>query len=208
RARHRQPRAQPGARGRRRRRRDPRADAAAPLRGLPRDAGLLLRQADAGGRVHRAGATRNATGAHGLQNMTTGNPAEASAFGRHLRLPAPLQRLGARLRARPDSEHEMIFNRLVIAVLITSYLLVALWFDVPDVHEPLVVSAVFSACSIAFFLHLIMHPGVSVARRFLAMVVDLGMLSWGMHVGDEITSLLYPMYLWTIFGNGFRFGVR
>src|SRR5262249_21000479 len=39
------------------------------------------------------------------------------------------------------------------------------------------------------------------------MVVDLGMLSWGMHVGDEVTSLLYPMYLWAIFGNGFRFGL-
>jgi two-component system, sensor histidine kinase RpfC len=33
-------------------------------------------------------------------------------------------------------------------------------------------------------------------------------VSWGMHVGDEFTSLLYPMYLWAIFGNGFRFGVN
>src|SRR5262249_20322196 len=148
--------------------------------------------------------------------MTTGKPAGAGAFGRLSRRPASrrlslrprLAVIGEKFRRRPDAEHEMILNRLVIAMLITGYLLVGSWFDVSDVGEPLVVSAVFSAFSIAFFVHLLMHPGVSVSRRVLAIVVDLGMLSWGMHVGDEITSLLYPMYLWTIFGNGFRFGMK
>ena len=39
------------------------------------------------------------------------------------------------------------------------------------------------------------------------MFVDSGMLSYGIYVGDESTSLLYPIYLWVIFGNGFRFGL-
>jgi two-component system sensor histidine kinase RpfC len=26
--------------------------------------------------------------------------------------------------------------------------------------------------------------------------------------GDDVTALLFPIYLWVIFGNGFRFGRR
>ncbi len=33
-------------------------------------------------------------------------------------------------------------------------------------------------------------------------------LSAGMHVGDSALGLGYPIYLWIIFGNGFRFGVE
>ena len=39
------------------------------------------------------------------------------------------------------------------------------------------------------------------------MVSDLGLFSYGMYVGGEAFAPLYPIYLWTIFGNGFRFGV-
>jgi two-component system sensor histidine kinase RpfC len=39
------------------------------------------------------------------------------------------------------------------------------------------------------------------------MVFDLGLFSYGMHVGGETFALLYPVYLWVIFGNGFRFGI-
>jgi len=112
-----------------------------------------------------------------------------------------------KFRGRPDSEHEMTINRIVIAFLITGYLVIAPLVGDADVRGPLVTSSVFAACSVGFFVHILLWPAASVARRVLAMVVDLGMLSWGMHVGNEITSLLYPMYLWTIFGNGFRFGV-
>ncbi|QZO00708.1 hybrid sensor histidine kinase/response regulator [Chenggangzhangella methanolivorans] len=39
------------------------------------------------------------------------------------------------------------------------------------------------------------------------MVFDLTALSVGMHLGGEVTAILYPAYLWIIFGNGFRFGI-
>ena len=42
----------------------------------------------------------------------------------------------------------------------------------------------------------------------LAIFADAGVLSYGIYVGDESTSLLYPIYLWVIFGNGFRFGLK
>jgi two-component system sensor histidine kinase RpfC len=124
------------------------------------------------------------------------------------RRPAAFAWIAARFRGRPDLEHEMTINRLVISVLITSYLLIALATGESDVREPLITIGVYSAFSVAFFIHILIRPGVSVPRRVLAMCVDIGTLSAGIHVGNEVTSLLYPIYLWITFGNGFRFGLR
>jgi two-component system sensor histidine kinase RpfC len=118
-----------------------------------------------------------------------------------------LRFLKARLRDRPDNEHEMVLNRLVIAVLILAYLSITSFLHPGSAHEPLIVSAVFAAAAAGFFAHIIARPGVSVIRRVAAMMLDLSALSYGMHVGEGVTAVLYPMYLWTIFGNGFRFGI-
>ena len=112
-----------------------------------------------------------------------------------------------RLRGRPDTEHEMVINRVVIAVVIVSYLLFSSLHH-PSVREPLMVALVFAAFAAGFLIDILARPGESRVRRVMAMSVDLGALSYGMHVGEGITALLYPMYLWTIFGNGFRFGLR
>src|SRR5262245_2165551 len=138
---------------------------------------------------------------------TAAGDSAAARRSRLARLPL-LPVIAARLRNRPDSEHEMTNNRLVIAVLNTSSLLLALASGTSDVHDALLTASIFSALAIGLFVHIVLRPSVSVARRVCAIFVDLATLSWGMHVGNEITSLLYPMYLWTIFGNGFRFGVR
>ena len=44
-------------------------------------------------------------------------------------------------------------------------------------------------------------------RRLIGMVIDFGIFSYCMHIGDEAMAPLYPIYLWVIFGNGFRFGL-
>src|SRR6202521_960904 len=115
--------------------------------------------------------------------------------------------IASRLRGRPDGEHEMVLNRLVIGPLILVYLISANSLDNPDVRLAFIATSLFTCAGIGFFLHMLYRPGVSVARRIVAMLVDLGALSYGIHAGDEATSLLYPIYLWVIFGNGFRFGI-
>jgi two-component system, sensor histidine kinase RpfC len=121
----------------------------------------------------------------------------------------PLRRaarfVAGRLRHRPDSEHEMVLNRLVIGVLILGYLLT---HNEPDsAQAPLMVSIGFTVAAFGIFAHILFQPGVSVVRRITAMLLDLSALSYGMHVGESVTALLYPIYLWVIFGNGFRFGI-
>ena len=42
----------------------------------------------------------------------------------------------------------------------------------------------------------------------LALVGDLGVLSLQLHFGGRASSIFFPIYLWAILGNGFRFGIR
>ncbi|MFN3685922.1 ATP-binding protein [Salinarimonas sp.] len=116
--------------------------------------------------------------------------------------------LRERLAARPDREHEMAINRLAIGLIIFLYLLACYALDVAGVVQPLLVVTLYCLAGIGFFAHLLATPGASPPRRVLAMVLDLGALSYGLYVGGETTAVLYPIYLWVVFGNGFRFGVR
>src|SRR5450759_1242384 len=119
--------------------------------------------------------------------------------------------VASRLRNRPDSEHEMTVNRLVLSGVAFVYLMLAALLGHLDAEEMLrgqgPYFAIYQVFSIILFCHLLYRPGVSVARRLIGMVIDLGLFSYGMHAGGETFALLYPIYLWIIFGNGFRFGV-
>lgn len=116
--------------------------------------------------------------------------------------------LKSRLSNRPDGEHEMVVNRVVISALILSYLGGASLFGMSVPREAVVLTTLFFGISFAFLAHMLFQPGVCVPRRVIAMFSDLGFLSWGIHAGDEALSLLYPIFLWIIFGNGFRFGLK
>jgi two-component system sensor histidine kinase RpfC len=113
-------------------------------------------------------------------------------------------RLRARLRNRADSEHEMSFNRLFFAILILIYV----WAVGPaGTGRILFAVALWAVMAVGIFAHILLRPAVSARRRFVAVVLDLGFLSWYLHIGGEATSAFFPIYLWVILGNGFRFGV-
>ncbi|HUA78609.1 MAG TPA: response regulator, partial [Acetobacteraceae bacterium] len=114
-------------------------------------------------------------------------------------------RLATRLRGRTDSEHEMSFNRLVFAVVIIVYLIAA---GQPLGGAPLLGMAAYAAGGILLFLHILIWPAVNVPRRLAALGWDIGFMSYQLHVGDSLTAIFYPAYLWVIFGNGFRFGIE
>lgn len=121
--------------------------------------------------------------------------------------PGPIGFIRSRLRGRPDGEHEIVLNRLAICSLLLPYLLISGMDDPAGLGAPFAVAVGFTACAIVIFVHMLWRPGLSFVRRMAAMGLDLGALSLGMHFGGELTSVLYPAYLWIIFGNGFRFGI-
>jgi len=118
--------------------------------------------------------------------------------------PSLFKRLMQRLRARPDSEHEMRFNGMGFATAILIYLLAS------GSHQPVAIDVLFIYIflNICVLTHILLHPDVCHPRRIFSIFNDFISLFWVMHLGDEITAILFPIYLWVILGNGFRFGIR
>ncbi len=125
---------------------------------------------------------------------------------------AVLARLSRRLRSRPDSEHEMSLNRLFLVALIVGWLGLAPFFDASTAASALdevrLHVAIYSFVAASSFAHLLYAPGVSRTRRVVNILNDLGLFSWGLHACGEAGAALFPIYLWVILGNGFRFGRR
>lgn len=120
---------------------------------------------------------------------------------------SPLGFVRARLKNRPDGEHEMVLNRLAICILLLAYLVFDAIFTDASLDEPFVLTCAYSVGAVSFFAHMLWRPGASRPRRMLAMAIDIAALSYCLHLGGEVTAVLYPAYLWIIFGNGFRFGI-
>jgi two-component system, sensor histidine kinase RpfC len=123
-------------------------------------------------------------------------------------LSALWRRLFKRFSAQPDREQEMIFNRLAAALGILIYVAVVSVADASSMERPMQIATTYLVAALLLLGHLLALPGVSVGRRIAGMVTDLAMLTWGLRAGGQYIAVLWPWYLWIIFGNGFRFGVE
>jgi two-component system, sensor histidine kinase RpfC len=120
-------------------------------------------------------------------------------------MPGWLNRIRKRLAARADSEHEMSLNRLAFLVLMTIYLLID---PVPQENEALVVMGLGLIVVVGIFTHILCYPAPNTSRRVFAACIDLSTISFQIHAGGATGAAFYPLLLWTVLGNGFRFGVR
>ncbi len=135
--------------------------------------------------------------------MTT---AEGPAPRRPGLLRRSLGRITARLRGRSDSEHEMSFNRLAFAGIIA---LVMLFSTSPGTSTALLVLlTLYIPLACGILLHIVLRPAANPRRRMAALVLDCGFLSLELYLGGEPASMFFAIYLWVIFGNGFRFGLK
>lgn len=108
------------------------------------------------------------------------------------------------LRDRPDREHEMSFNRLAFGIIIVTFMLLS---GSSGTEDALVTMGIFIVLAIGIVLHLIWQPGISNPRRFCALLLDSVFMGWQLHIGGEPVAVIFPIYLWVTFGNGFRFGL-
>jgi two-component system sensor histidine kinase RpfC len=120
-------------------------------------------------------------------------------------------RLVTRLRNRPDTEHEQALIRAAFPVMFLIYLGLSPP-EGPDEQALWDLGVVLSWCFLAFSLGVVVaiaiRPGISVTRRLLGAVADLGMLSLGMSLIGDLAAPWWWVYLWITFGNGFRYGER
>ena len=118
----------------------------------------------------------------------------------------------ARLSNRPDSEHELTLSRLALSMVAFLALFIG-YLGGSEEHRLFleqisIYFIAFTAATFFLFVHLLIWPQVSRFRRLLGIPIDIGCVAYLMHSGDELTAFTYPIFLWAIFGNGFRFGVK
>src|SRR6266480_3050919 len=96
----------------------------------------------------------------------------ASTWGDWASAPGRIPMLGwiaAKLRDRPDSEHELALYRLAVGGLAGCYLLVAGLLEERGGHDLLRsigwLFAAYELVSVGIFCDLLLRPGVSAARR-------------------------------------------
>jgi two-component system sensor histidine kinase RpfC len=106
-----------------------------------------------------------------------------------------------------NSEHQMAFNRFAAGSLVLGFNLWAMPKDLLN-GLPLFSASLYLVLGLLILAHLIAFPRPSPVRRTLALLLDLGAVSYELSIGGSTTAWLFPAYLWVIFGNGFRFGPR
>src|SRR5277367_6053967 len=98
----------------------------------------------------------------------------------------------------------MSVNRAAFSLFTIPYLMSS---GLPFLSAPVLSTIFYIGLVFSIFTHILLHPQPSPVRRHFAMFCDLGAISLLLHIGGEISSLFFPLYLWIIFGNGFRFGI-
>ena len=124
-------------------------------------------------------------------------------------MPPMLQSLRDKLASRPDTEHEQAFVRVLVAAVLGLYLI-----DIQDLAHggvlrvDVLVYLVYFALSTGILISALTSDRVSQLRRFIALVGDLGMVTWAMSYFEERALALLLVYVWVTLANGFRFGPR
>jgi diguanylate cyclase (GGDEF)-like protein len=114
------------------------------------------------------------------------------------------------LQQRPDSEHEQVLIRLLIAGLILAYTLLAYNNDwLSKSAEPVfLVYAGFLLLATGLLGWILLHPPVCHSRRLLGVVLDMTGLGASLYYLGEAGAVLFPIYIWVIVGNGLRYGQK
>jgi len=118
--------------------------------------------------------------------------------------------LRARLKARPDTEHEQALVRIGVTVVMLLYMLPA--------AEKLAAAGMLRvhyfvgfgilAAAVALFCAIAVWPQRSPVRRFAGMVLDNSSLTWWMVFFGDYALPFFLVYVWVTLANGFRFGAR
>ena len=119
------------------------------------------------------------------------------------------QTLSYSLTDEGSSEFQQAVIRVVILSAIFIYF-VSIYY-VNGVHdiatEPMVILVgTFFAGSLVNILSFRYIPGKCITRRIITLLVDLSVLSYGLHIGGSAATVCFSVYLWLLVGYGLRYG--
>ena len=118
--------------------------------------------------------------------------------------------VGAALAAMRESEPQQAIVRIFFTGVVLAYLaaLAGLGVDTATLLPLLAVDIPGILVAWLLFVHLIADPPAAPARRLAAMLSDIVFVSVFLHVGAGYAAPWFAIYLWIIFGFGFRYGLR
>ncbi len=123
--------------------------------------------------------------------------------------PPWLRKFKARISSRADTEHEQAILRLIISSVIIGYIFSQLGAEVNPAGVAgwrWWLSSGYLLLSGLIFAWIVVDPRINVARRLIGVVADMAMSSYGMLVTGDVGTVVFGVYLFVTFGNGFRYG--
>jgi len=72
--------------------------------------------------------------------------------------------------------------------------------------EPFLIHTFLTIYGISYFFWIKNNPMPNILRRYIAIFIDISMVSFAIFYAQWIGFLLYPFYLWIIVGYGMRYG--
>ncbi len=123
-------------------------------------------------------------------------------------LSATLGALRARLRARPDTEHEQAIVRLGLVSIIVAYLTITDWAGHESTRAPVlyVLFGLYLAVAVGLLIEICRRPEACPRRRVIGMIGDNVAIATCMYLTTDLGAPLFGVFLFVTFGNGFRYG--
>jgi len=106
-----------------------------------------------------------------------------------------------------EPELEQGLLRIIIIAAMVVYLATVSYLNPTEMHSLALYSAVgFLLSSFVLFAWVVVQPVPSPVRKVVGVLHDIGGPTYGMLLFGTTTVPFYIIYLWVIFGNGFRYG--
>ena len=116
----------------------------------------------------------------------------------------------SRARHAEPLEFEQLVVRYLIGLFTTSAATLSWYYDVLAAWQIAALAVLIPVAwliAFGFMLHFALWPHRRVERRAATIIFDAVTLSLFIYFGGEAASIFFPVYLWVILGNGFRFGI-
>jgi two-component system sensor histidine kinase RpfC len=116
-----------------------------------------------------------------------------------------------RLKKESSRERDQAKARVVLIPILIGYFYIHYYhtgIELLKIYNQPVVELVlaYMAISLLLVLSFKIVPGKSNSRRIFTLITDIGLFSYGMHLGGAEATACFSVYLWLIVGHGMRFG--
>lgn len=99
------------------------------------------------------------------------------------------------------------FEQGLLRIIFCGFIFIYLWINKQITsYSAYTFISIYLSLSVATFLYLKYINNPSIVRRWILMLMDIGAVSYGLYLTNEVGGLFVGVYLWLIVGYGLRYG--